>query len=162
MEHIREGTNSMQKNGQPKVSKRVKTERALELRLAGASYRSISQALGCSCSHAFRLVDAALRESAEKCAEAAEKIRAIELARLDKIRVMLWPRRADPRVADTLIRLSERTARLAGLDKPVKIEASGLDGGPIEQSIAGPDLTELTDEELRQFSVISRKISGKG
>lgn len=99
----------MQKNGQAKVSRRVKTEQALDLRLAGGTYRNIAQALGCSASHAFRLVDAALRESAERCSEAAEKIRAIELARLDKMRVVLWPKRADPRVCDSLLRISERT-----------------------------------------------------
>ena len=37
----------MQKNGQAKVSRRVKTEQAHDLRLAGGTYRNIAQALGC-------------------------------------------------------------------------------------------------------------------
>lgn len=151
----------MQKNGQAKVSRRVKTEQALDLRLAGGTYRNIAQALGCSASHAFRLVDAALRESAERCSEAAEKIRAIELARLDKMRVVLWPKRADPRVCDSLLRISERTAKLYGLDT-VRHEITGADGGPIqtEQGDSVPDLTRLSVEEIRQLSVIHAKLKG--
>lgn len=151
-----------QKNGQPQVSRRVKMEQALELRLAGASYGSIAKALGVSRCYAWKLIDAAVRESAEKCAEAAEKIRAIELAGLDKMRVVLWPKKADPRVADTLLKISERTAKLFGLDKPTKIEASGPDGGPVqvEQGDSAPDLTKLSDEEIEQLARINEKIRG--
>lgn len=148
----------MQKNGQAKVSRCAKTLQALDLRLAGGTYRNIAQALGVSCSHAFRLVDAALRESAERCSEAAEKIRSIELARLDKMRVVLWPKRSDPRVADTLLRISERTARLCGLDAPTKTEIAA--DVQTQQRDTGPDLTKLTDEEIEQLARINAKIKG--
>lgn len=152
----------MQKNGQGKVSRQVQVEQALELRLAGATYTNIAKALGVSKGYAWKLIDAAVRESAERCSEAAEKIRSIELARLDKMRVVLWPKRADPRVCDSLLRISERTARLCGLDSPVRHELTGKDGEPVEveQGSSVPDLTKLTDEEIVQLAKINAKLKG--
>jgi len=48
------------------------------------------------------------------------------------LRLSLDPKKGDPRVADTLIRISERVAKLHGLDAPQRIEASGPSGGPIQ------------------------------
>lgn len=149
----------MQKNGQGKVSRQVQVEQALELRLAGATYTNIAKALSVSKGYAWKLIDRAVKESAERCAEAAEKIRSIELARLDKMRVVLWPKRADPRVCDSLLRISERTAKLYGLDI-TKHEITGADGGPVqtEQGSSVPDLTRLSIEELEQFAAINAKL----
>lgn len=151
----------MQKNGQGKVSRQVQVEQALELRLAGATYSNIAKALGVSKGYAWKLIDRAVQEVSEKCAEAAEKIRTIELARLDKMRMVLWPKRADPRV-DTLLRISERVAKLYGLDAPAKHELTGAAGGPVqtEQTASTSDLTKLTDEEIEQLARINEKIRG--
>ena len=77
------------------------------------------------------------------------------------MRVVLWPKRADPRVCDSLLRISERTAKLYGLDT-VRHEITGADGGPIqtEQGDSVPDLTRLSVEEIRQLSVIHAKLKG--
>lgn len=152
----------MQKNGKVKVSRSVQLEQALELRLAGATYSNIAKALGVSKGYAWKLIDRAVQEVSEKCSEAAEKIRTIELARLDKLRMVLWPKRADPRVCDSLLRISERTAKLYGLDAPTKTELTGADGGPVqtEQGSSVPDLTKLTDEEIVQLAKINAKLKG--
>lgn len=154
-----------QKNSSGRVSRRQKMLTALDLRAAGGTYDQIAKAIGVSRTQAWKLVSAAIDELNEKCHESAERVRNLELFRLDKIRVMLWPKRSDPRVADSLLRISERTARLCGLDKPTKIEASGPDGGPIEtaQGSSVPDLTRLSVEELEQFAKINAKLrQGKG
>lgn len=133
---------------------------ALELRAAGASYRQISEALSVSKTRAYRIVTAGLAELAEESKAMAARVRELELFRLEKIRFALWARRSDPRVADTLIRLSERTARLVGLDAPAKYEVTGDDGGPVQVQQTGPDLTKLTDEEIEQLAKINKKLKG--
>lgn len=151
-----------QKNSSGKVSRRQKMLTALDLRAAGGTYDQIGKAIGVSRTGAWKLVRAAIDELNEKCHESAERVRGMELYRLDKLRVALWPKRADPRVADSLLRISERVGKLHGLDI-TKHEITGADGGPVqvEQGGSGPDLTGLTDDELRQFAAISKKINGK-
>ena len=56
----------------------------------------------------------------------AERVRQLELYRLDRIRLSLDPKKGDPRVADTLIRISERVAS-AGLKQArwlLRVESS--------------------------------------
>lgn len=89
---------------------------ALELRIAGASYRAIARQMGIGKTTAQEYVIGALEEIREQNREAAEELKRIELERLDSLLVALWPKRANPRTADTILRVSERRARLLGLD----------------------------------------------
>ncbi|HEY2121145.1 MAG TPA: hypothetical protein VGH37_18310 [Candidatus Acidoferrum sp.] len=47
-----------------------------------------------------------------------ERVRQVELMRLDRYRLELDPHKNNPRVVDTLLRISERYAKLLGLDAP--------------------------------------------
>ena len=105
----------------------------------GASYLQIGKALSVSKSRAWRIVGKALDQLVEHCKETAGRVRQLELYRLDRYRLSLDSRKGDPRAVDTLIRISERVAKLHGLDAPQRIEASGPDGGPIEnEQFPGP------------------------
>jgi len=97
---------------------------ALELRAAGYSFRQIGEALSVSKPRAFRIVRKALDELVLHCQDTAERVRQLELYRLDRMRLALDPK-TDPRVADTLIRISERVAKLHGLDAPSKLRRVG-------------------------------------
>lgn len=108
--------------------------KALDLRIAGASYEQIADGLGLSVSTAWKHVQSALAESRKVTAETADKVRAMELKRIDAIVVSLWPRRSDPRTADTILRAMDRRATLEGLDAPKKIEVA--DGLTDDQRIA--------------------------
>ena len=132
---------------------------ALELRASGASFRQIGEALSVSKPRAFRIVRKALDEMVEHCQETAERVRQLELHRLDRYRLALDSRKSDPRTVDTLIRISERVAKLHGLDAPQRIEASGPDGGPIETE-AKPDYGKLTLDELLLLEAIEKKARG--
>jgi hypothetical protein len=129
---------------------------ALELRAAGASFRQIGEALSVSKPRAFRIVRKALDELVEHCTDTAERVRQLELHRLDRYRLALDSRKSDPRTVDTLIRISERVAKLHGLDAPQRIEASGPGGGPIETE-EGPDYSKLTLDELLLLRAMERK-----
>ena len=145
-----------QENSGRKVKSHQQMIQALELRAAGASFRQIGEALSVSKPRAFRIVRKALDELVEHCHETAERVRQLELYRMDRIRLALDPKKSDPRVADSLIRISERVAKLHGLDAPQRIEASGLDGGPIETE-AKPDYSKLTLEEKLQLEALLNK-----
>lgn len=126
---------------------------AARLRSRGLTYPQIAAEMGCAVSNAYERVQRAIADlPTEDVAEA----RAIELAKLDDLeqrtRAILesLPQRAvvvgtgpkaelvmvdDPTVnlhaTQTMLRIAERRARLAGLDKPIRAEVSGPDGGPI-------------------------------
>ncbi len=140
----------------------VRSVQALELRIAGGSYRQIAKTLDVSVSVAHHYVVEALRETREVAIERAEELKIVELARLDSWTLKLTSGRTlTPRVVDTLLRISERRARLLGLDAPVKREFSGPGGGPIQIAPASTrwDLTKLSNEqldELERMAILAR------
>lgn len=98
------------------VGMEVKRGQALELRIGGASYREISRTLGISVGSAHEYVTAGLEELRNANIESTEKVRSMEIARLDGMLMKLWLKRDQPRVADTILRIAERRAKLLGLD----------------------------------------------
>ncbi len=151
-----------QGNAPRRVKSHQQMIQALELRAAGASFREIGEALSVSKPRAFRIVRKALDELVQHCQDTAERVRQLELYRMDRIRLSLDPEKGDPRVADTLIRISERVAKLHGLDAPQRIEASGPDGGPIQtqDQEVQPDFNRLTLDELLLYEDLHRKVHG--
>jgi hypothetical protein len=135
---------------------------ALELRAAGASFQQVGNSLDppVSRQRAFKIVRRALDELIKECQETAERVRQLELHRLDRLRFALSPRMSDPRVADTLLRISERVAKLHGLDAPQRIEQSGPGGGPIQTQEKKPDFSKLTLDELLLLEALNEKALG--
>jgi len=149
-----------QENSRRKVRSHQQMIQALELRAAGASFRQIGEALSVSKPRAFRIVRKALNELVQHCQDTAERVRQLELYRMDRIRLCLDPKKGDPRVADTPIRISERVAKLHGLDAPQRIEASGPNGGPIQTEEEQPDYDRLSFDELLLLEAIEKKSRG--
>jgi hypothetical protein len=142
------------------VATRERDARALEYRRRGLSFDQIATQMGWrSVSSAH---DAVQRALADTCREAAEEVRAIEAARLDELtrtlyrvlatrhyvvsaatgRVARHPDTKDPLIDDGptmqavagLLRISERRAKLLGLDAPARHEVVTL--GVIDAEIA--------------------------
>ena len=108
---------------------RVRQIEALNLRRAGASYQQIADRLGYSdYQSAFRSVQNLLKKMTS---ESVEELRAVENERLDTMQIAVWNDavKGDDRAINTVIRISERRARLNGLDAPVQL--TGADGGAI-------------------------------
>jgi hypothetical protein len=93
----------------------------MKLRTSGLPYRQIAQALGVDTHTAWADVAAELASLREKTVERAEELRALELQRFDKMIAGLWPdiEAGSPPAVTAAIRVSERRARLLGLDAPV-------------------------------------------
>jgi hypothetical protein len=149
-----------QQNGPRRVKSHQQMIMALELRASGASFRQIGEALSVSKPRAFRIVRKALDELVLHCRETAERVRQLELYRLDRYRLSLDSHRADPRTVDTLIRISERVAKLHGLDAPQKTELSGPNAGPIQTQEEKADFSGFSHDELLIFRALYGKAHG--
>jgi hypothetical protein len=101
-----------------------------------------------------------LDQLVEHCKETAERVKQLELHRLDRYRLALDSRKSDPRAVDTLIRISERVAKLHGLDAPQRIEQNGLNGGPIQTQETQPDFSKFSQDELLIFEALYAKAAG--
>ena len=97
---------------------------ALDLRLAGASYRQIGNQLNVSHVQAMRDVATMI---AEYASEPADVVRKAEVARLDKLMLAHWPSaiKGDHKATQTVLQIMDRRARLLGLDAPQRIDVTG-------------------------------------
>jgi len=92
---------------------------ALKLRSEGLTYRQIAELLGINTSTAYRRVENALRAIP---ADGVEEMRQLEGERLDKLHAALWDRalEGDLQAIDRLLTISNRRAKLFGLDAPTR------------------------------------------
>jgi hypothetical protein len=143
------------------IADRERDNQAVELRRRGLSHRQIAAQMGYkSPSSAYDAIERALAESSR---EAHDEVRALELGRLDDMRRICWRILASKHITvsqgrvithpetgeivtddmpllqaiDRLLRISERTAKLLGLDAPVRAHVEVQDGldAEIEQLI---------------------------
>lgn len=144
---------------------------ALELRRDGSSYRAIAAALtqhvamlhaegkvrearsiGKDVAH--RLVTEALSDLRAVNAESADEVRQLEVERLDKWleRLNLGTSKGTPRTIDTMLRVSERRARLLGLDAEAshRLRVVGASGGPLEIGLV--DARAVLDAKLLKLA----------
>ena len=131
-----------------RITKGQRIAEALELRKTGAPFSQIGKALGLSKVRAFQLIAEALADLGATCAEKAEELRRLELERCDALQFKLWPQADNPRVADSILRVMERRAKLLGLDAPTKVAQTTPDGGTLPPAL---DLSKLTDGELEEM-----------
>jgi len=130
----------------PRVDAAERDAQALELRAAGLSFRQISRRLDCSSTTAYRRVARGLDRTLR---EPADRVRALELHRLDQLqdaatevlrvhhvliqagRVVV-DRHGQPypdhgpvlAAVAALLRIGERRAKLLGLDAPARLDAN--------------------------------------
>ncbi len=107
--------------------------RAIAMRRAGASFRTIASRLGCSTGAAHKAVCRVLERTLGDLAESAGALRALELERLDAMLMAIWPAATggDPAAISVALRISERRSWLLGLDAPTRSELTGAEGGPV-------------------------------
>lgn len=92
--------------------------KALELRLAGGTYDQIAEAMGISRTGAYKAVARALDRLNQQSLEDAERLRRLELERLERATLAIAQRVKEGhlRSIDRWIRLSESRRKLLGLD----------------------------------------------
>ncbi len=95
----------------------------IRLRVAGFNFREIAAELRVSVSTAHADYVEAMKKIRETTRESAEEVRSVELDRLDRMIRALETKAfgdGDTRAIDTLLKVSERRAKLLGLDAPEK------------------------------------------
>ena len=106
-----------------KVEIAERRKRALDLRLAGLSFRAIAKAEGVS--HATIISD--IKEAlADIPRSSAEELRQVESARLDQLQRAIWgdALKGDLGAVDKAVKIIDRRARLLGLDAPQQVQVS--------------------------------------
>lgn len=106
------------------------------LRLQGFTYEQIAERHGYATASAARQV--VMRALAHVEAANVRDMRTLENARLDRAQAGLWPKvlQGDPRATDTWLRLSQRRARLNGLDAPVQVAISAGVKADLDDALA--------------------------
>lgn len=102
-----------------------KQTQALKLRLAGVSYEDIARTVGYKGpSGAYQAVKAAMKKTLQ---EPADDLRKIEVARLDEALRAIWPKvkKGDLLAIDRYLKISDRRAKLLGIDARAELQLSG-------------------------------------
>ena len=107
-----------------------------------------------------------MRSLRERTVEQTAGLRDLELRRFDAITAGLWPeiQAGNPPAVTAAIRVSERRARLLGLDEPVltKSELTGSLGVYAEQLAADRELFgKLSIEQLEELAAESQALVDK-
>lgn len=123
---------------------------AVELRLAGASYRDIGNALGCSTVTAMNDCKEAL---AEIPMQQADEMRTVELSRLDRLQRAVWGKaiKGDLQAVDRALKIIDRRAKLLGLDAPQQVQITAND----------VDLDATVDKMLRVAEMALQQTAGE-
>ena len=129
---------------------RIREVRALELRMAGATFAAIAQTLGYSDRRsAQRAVERAMRHEVDAIAPDREAFVQMHIMRTERLIRAHWQRAVggDAAATETIRRLLERQARLLGLDKPVRFEVTDAMDAEIEGLLA--EMERLAAEQVK-------------
>lgn len=128
-------------------------EEACKLRMLGLSYRQIGERMGCSGKCAFEAVQRGAAEMEKHGRESLQAQRDLELARLDhattivmgQVAKLAASNKPNPAAIDQLVRISERRAKLLGLDSAAEVKVQHLMAEQIDSVIAA--LRGVLDDE---------------
>ena len=137
------------KTSKRKARGREREEQALQLRIAGLTYKRIGETMGISESGAYKAVVRALRRLNERIAENAEELRRLEMERLNALHLAFWPRarQGDEKAADRILRIDAAVRALWGLDAPIKADVTSGGERIKGYCIVSPDDWDAKDEQ---------------
>lgn len=140
-----------------KVGTAENQARALELRLAGRTYRDVASAMGVSVSTVHHYVHDAI---AAVTKEPATAVVELELARLDAMLFGCWEdaRTGDERKAALVLRIMERRASLLGLDAPKAVVQPSIHDHPDVQRFMARLRSVLRDEHPAAWAAVLEEI----
>src|SRR5262245_46964231 len=109
------------------AKRHARASQALDLRIAGATYRQIAAQLAVNERTVYYDVQQALATLDAATKDKAERLRDLEAARLDRLTVALAPgiKAGIPAAIMAAVRVMDRRAKLFGLDAPMQIAGPG-------------------------------------
>jgi len=137
---------------------------AVALRLAGASYAEIADALAFADAKAARsAVETTLAASAT--AHCREQLRSEEAGRLERLLRGVWGKATNPDHAEHLpaakvaLAIIDRHVRLYGLDAPAEVVVHSPTTAEIDSWVAGMTATSLADLRALEATVVDTESS---
>jgi len=127
----------------------VRANRALELRMAGATWQQVADQLGYKQkSSAQQAVRRAIERETERVADIRESYRTMQLLRLERSLRAIWPQvlQGDLFAIDRELKLMERQAKLLGLDAPTQITITEDTKSELSQLITDLEQVLITGE----------------
>ena len=117
-----------------RTGRALRDQRAIELRIAGASYPQIARQLGCSVSTAHSSVQRVLTAAAAVTEELRPQAQTLELIRLDFLTTKVTPQVSQGNLGavDRTLNIMNHRAKILGLYAAEKKEVTGKDGGPVD------------------------------
>ncbi len=136
------------------VLARQREGQALELRIGGATYARIAEALGMTSGGAFKAVARGLARIAGESEEKATTLRRIEMLRLDRMHLGLWGRASsgDEKAVRAELGISKRRSELLGLDRrprPEPVEDEPVVVG--RRDLTASEIAAAMDATLRRY-----------
>lgn len=120
-----------------------KRKKAVALALAGMDWQSIADQTGyASPGAACTAVNEALKINLREQNELVEELRAVEIARYNRLQAAFWPKaigEKDPKAAEVVLKCIAGRNKLTGTEVPIRAEHSGPGGGPIAFTSAEMD-----------------------
>jgi hypothetical protein len=143
---------AVKRPGNSKISPRrilaaERQRQAMQLRIAGASFGAIANELGyADRKGAERAIISGLRAYFR---EPAQDLLPLELERLDRMQMALWPEALAGNVQAVMavLRIMERRAKYTGLDAPHKVDANITSRATMDVNVAGGVLVIQGDKE---------------
>jgi hypothetical protein len=125
----------MPKKNERQVAIQIRRYKALEMKLAGGTERSIAQVLGVSNVQIHKDIRYILGELNDKYSQKADELRTLLMARYEKLLSAHWPNamNGDPRATDLCLQILQGQRAISGVDAPTRV--TGEDGGSIRISI---------------------------
>ncbi len=138
----------MSKRNPKAVLAAERARKAVDLRIAGATYEKIAGVLGLRTrAGAYKAVARGLAMVEKETREASENLRALEVARLDRMQVGVWAaaRSGDVKAIAAALKIMERRAKLLGIDAASGVSVNvGKGGGDDESPDANVVVVEIT------------------
>jgi type III secretion system FlhB-like substrate exporter len=120
-----------------------KRKKAVALRLAGMDWQAVADQSGyASAGAACTAVTEALKVHLQEQKEVVEELRAVEIARYDRLQAAFWPKaitEKDPKAAEVVLKCIAGRVKLTGTEAPLRTEHSGPGGAPIAFTSAEMD-----------------------
>jgi hypothetical protein len=135
------------RNSPRRVKAAERQRQAMQLRIAGASFAAIARELGYAHPKgAERAIISGLRAFFR---EPASELLPLELERLDRMQLALWPEAIAGNVQAVMavLRIMDRRARYMGLDAPHKVDANITSRATVDVGVRGGVLVIQGDKE---------------
>jgi len=123
-----------------RILAREREVQAMSLRLAGAGYKRIGEALGVSTAAAYKAVKRVMDRTRKVADETAEQLREVHRARLEALHLANWPQAQKGHLGAgaLVVKISESLRKLDGVDAPAKMDLT-TKGEKLVVTIVGQD-----------------------